>query len=146
MTANYIVFDVGNHLCNFQNYIQSPNLPTIDEDAVLAILIDCLRIKNSVNDQFFLIEDEMVNGMLFSSKLMYEDLSEFGIYSGEESMVRQDLIKAAGLAIEIGKEIFRQAVILKLYENEHFNYEYYRTINPRIIILTRIGFDRPCFG
>lgn len=146
MTANYIVFDVGNSLIDFQNFIQSPNLPTIDEDAVLSIVVDCLRNRHSVISQFFFMENEMINGMLFSSKLIQEDLSEFGIMADEESVVKRDLIHAAKLATEIGKEIFQQAINLKLYENDYFNYEYFHSRASRIILLTRIGFDRPCFG
>ena len=137
MYPNFLLLDVGDDLTSLKNSIRSPELPTIDEDAVLSCLIDTLRNRITFSTDLYYFKESILNGDVICGIKHYEDyvdsskdIEQVGLFNQFKTI--------ASTAGDTAKNIFDQICRLRLYQEDYFNYEYDSNVANKYIIVRRI--------
>ena len=132
-----LILDVKTAYTQFVSAVSEPNLPTIDEDAVLSLVVDTLRHRSTIDNEMMCLQDQMVNGECLVEKTIAEDLKNVHFFCEEADDLRIGLDCVAVAAKNIGRVIAGHVTTYGLREDDFFNYEYKGIINNGTIILRR---------
>lgn len=132
-----LIFDVKSAYIQFISAVSEPNLPTIDEDAVLSLVVETLRHRQTIEYEMMNLQKQMVEGEGLVEKAIVEDLNNVHFFCEEADDLRTGLDCVAIAAKNIGRVIETQVVSYGLREDDFFNYEYGGIINNGTIILRR---------
>lgn len=132
-----VVLDASESYSYFTETLNQPQLPTIDEDAILSLMVDALRHKPTAETELFCLKQNMINGECLSERCIAEDMDNEHYFSSEIQSLKTDLMVVADSVMRISYQLISDLKRFGLYENNFFNYEFERVVNNGTFILRR---------